>query len=686
MVSGTPSITGSGKIAFGGSASGIDTSALIDALIVAESRPITLAQQRLQKEQTRQSALGTLSSSLASLTSVAAALKDASVVGAKVASTNQVSGQPQSLTVSASSSASVGSFTVDVLGLATSTRVQSTGALGQAVTQNVALADAGFTTAVTTGTFTVNGVAITIDDNTVLSDGSDLTGANTIIAKINDAGVGVTASITNDGDGRANLVQLTSGAAIALGAGGDTSNFLAAANLLQSPGTTTRTSTRSIAGVSTSAALEDSRLATAISTATGSFTVNGVTVEWDRTSDSLANVVSKINSAGAGVTASFDVLTDRLVLTSTTTGSSAITLADVSGNFLAATGVLAATQTTGQNASYKINSGTTQYASTNTVTDAVSGVTLSLLDTTASAITVTISADNTTLRSRLQNFVTQYNSTAKLISDATKYDGENGTSGPLFGDPALQRIQQSMRTMITSAATGLTGNLTTLSSIGLSFGAVGSAVGTTTTLTLDSAKFSAALASNPDGVAKLLTAFKASASLNGGGGGSIASISGTPPTVPDSGRYTIASSVSGALTVTYYPDNGSGMVVSTGSITAGGTNTTIIPGVTITAKPVLVDGTDTITIGTVEKGAGRALADYLGGVTASGGPIASGVDGSQQTVTDINAQIKKLQARVDAKRAALERKFATLETTMAQLQQQKASLTQLQNSMNSSNK
>jgi flagellar hook-associated protein 2 len=682
MVSGTPSITSGGKISFGGTASGIDTSALIDALIAAESRPIGLAQQRLQKEQTRQSALGTVSSSLASLASMAAALKDASIVGAKVASTNQVSGQPQDLTVSASSAASVGPFTVDVLGLATSTRVQSTGALGQAVTQNVALASAGFTTAVTTGTFTVNGVAITIDDSTVLSDGADLTGANTIIAKINDAGVGVTASITNDGDGRANLVQLTSGAAISLGAGGDTSNFLAAANLLQSPGTTTRTSTRSVAGVSTSAALQDSRLTTAISTATGSFTVNGVTIEWDRASDSLANVVSKINSAGAGVTASFDVLTDRLVFTSTTTGSSSITLADVGGNFLAATGVLAATQATGQNASYKINGGTTQYASTNTVTDAVSGVTLSLLDTTASAITVTISADNTTLRSRLQNFVTQYNSTAKLISDATKY-GENGTSGPLFGDPALQRIQQTMRTMITSTATGLTGNLTTLSSIGLGFGAVGSAVGTTTTLALDTAKFSAALASNPDGVAKLLTAFKASASLNGGGGGSIASISGTPTTVPDSGRYTIASSVSGALTVTYYPDNGSGMVVSTGTITAGGTNTTIIPGVTITAKPVLVDGTDTITIGTTEEGAGRALADYLSGVTASGGPIASGVDGSQQTVTDINAQIKKLQARVDAKRAALEHKFATLETTMAQLQQQKASLTQLQNSMNS---
>lgn len=681
MVSSTGTSFSGGKISFGGLASGLDTNSIIDALVGIESRPILVAQQRLAKEQQRQSTLNTVSSSLANLASSAAALKDASIVGAKTASTSQVSGDPQKLLVSASTGASVGSFTVDILSLATSTRVQSTSARGQAVTQNVALASAGFTTAVTTGTFSVNGTAITIDASTVLSDGSDLAGANTILAKINNGGLGVTASIVNDGDGRANLIQLTSGSAIQLGTGGDTSNFLTAANLLQSPGTTTRTSTRAVAGVSSSVALQDARLTTALSTATGSFTVNGVTIEWDRAADSLANVISKINASGAGVTANFDVLTDRLVLTANATGSTAVTLADVSGNFLAATGVLAATPTLGQNASYKVNGGTTQYASTNTVTDAVAGVTLSLVDTTSSAITVTVAADNTTLRNRIQAFVTQYNSTTKILADATKY-AEDGKSAPLFGNPAVQRVQQSMRSLITQNATGLTGSLTSLSSIGLGFGAVGAAVGTTSTLSFDTAKFASVLASNPDGVARLLTTFKASAALDPGGVGSVASISGTPTVVPDSGKYTLTASASGAVTVTFQPDSGGALVVSTGTLTAGGTNTTIIPGVTITAKPVLIDGTDTITISTVEEGAGKALSDYLTSITSASGPITSNVDGSAATVTDINAQIKKLEARVEAKRAALQRKFAALETTMARLQQQQSSLTQLQNSLN----
>ena len=412
MVSSTGASFSGGKISFGGLASGLDTTSIIDALTSIEARPIVLAQQKLTKEQSRQSTLSTLSSSLASLAATAAALKDASVVGAKTATTNQVSTATQKFAVSASSTASIGTFTVDVLSLATSTKMQSTGALGQAVSQAVALADAGFTTAVTEGTFTVNGVSITIDEDTVLSDGADLTGANTILAKINDAGVGVTASVVNDTDGRANLLQLTSGSTIQLGAGGDTSNFLVAANLLQSPGTTTRTSTRSMAGVSTGVALEDARLSTALSTTAGAFTVNGVSIEWDSTSDSLANVVSRINSAGAGVTASFDVLTDRLVLTSNTTGSSAITLTDDSGNFLAATGVLAATPTLGQNASYKINGGDTQYASSNTVTDAVSGITLSLTDTEGS---------NTDLAREFTNVVMAqrgFQASSKVISTA----------------------------------------------------------------------------------------------------------------------------------------------------------------------------------------------------------------------------------------------------------------------------
>lgn len=689
MVSGlgnaTPSVSASGtgapKISFLGTASGMDTAAIVDALMQVAQQPITDAQARITKQQARLASLNQITSSIASLASAAAALKDSSIVGAKRATTSQLPSEAQKLTASATSAAAAGSFTIDVLGLATATRTQSTGALGTAVSQNVALATAGFSTPVTTGTFSINGTSFTIDDTTALSNGVDLPGANTILAKINNAGIGVTASVVNDADGRPNLLQLSSGGTIQVGSGGDSSNFLAAANLLQSPGTTTRTSTRAMAGVAAGLSLQDGRLATPVAPATGSFTINGVSITWDRAADSLTNVISRINSSAAGVNATFDSLSDRLVLTASNTGSSTITVADVAGNFLAATGVLAATPTLGTNASYKINGGDTQYSATNVVSNAVTGVSVSLLGQTSSAITVTVNPDNSVLRSRLQAFVTQFNSSTTVLGDAAKYS-EKGAKGPLFGEPMLQRVQQTMRSMITNKATGITGNLASLSALGLNFGAVGSAVGSTTTLALDSAKFDAVIAANPDGVARLLSAFSATASLNPGGAGSIQSISGKPTTVPDSGKYTINSTATGDLTVTFQPDNGGAVVTSNGTITAGGTNTTLIAGVTITAKPVLVAGMDVITIGVAEEGMGKTFAEYLQSLTGIGGSLSSSTTAANATITDINKQIETLNARVTAKEAQLRAKFAALETTMARLQGQQASLTQLQNALN----
>ncbi len=662
-----------GRITFGGAASGLDTNAIIDALMVASEGPINTAQGKLSTLATRQTAFTTLSGSMATLTARAAALKDASIVGAKRATVNNPMNESIKLNASTSSAAAVGSFTVDVLGLATATKTQSTGAIGQAVTQNVALANGGFSTAVTTGTFTVNGVAITIDAATVLSDGANLVGANTIIAKINDAGVGVTATIVNDSDARPNLLQLTSGGTIALGSGGDTSNFLAAANLVQSPAGATRTSTRPMGGTNAGATLDSARLTTALAPASGSFTINGVAITWDRTVDSLSNVIARINSSGAGVTAAYDVTTDRIALTRTITGSSSIGLADVAGNFLAATGVLAATQTLGQNASYKINGGVTQYASTNTVADAVTGVTLSLVGTTVSAIGVTIEPDNAGLRSRIASFVEQFNSTMTLLRDATKYV-EKGTKAPLFGDALVQGVSSALRSFISRPATGLTGDLTTLSALGLNFGAVGAATGTTTALSFDIAKFDAAVGANPEGVRKLLSAFSANAALNGGGTGSIASIAGKPTTVTDSGTYNVLSTAAGALTVTFTPDNGQSPVFFSGTITAGGTNSTIVPGVTITAKPVLVDGSDVIAITAAEEGIGKQLHEYLESVTRANGPFASRTTELQNRVTDLNKQIATVNERLTRKREQLVMKFSQLEVTMGRLKQQQQAL------------
>ena len=53
-----------------------------------------------------------------------------------------------------------------------------------------------------------------------------------------------------------------------------------------------------------------------------------------------------------GVTASYDSINDRMVLANRTTGDIGIAMEDVSGNFLAATGVTAGTLERGKNLLY----------------------------------------------------------------------------------------------------------------------------------------------------------------------------------------------------------------------------------------------------------------------------------------------------------------------------------------------
>ena len=149
--------------------------------------------------------------------------------------------------------------------------------------------------------------------------GTDLVSLTDVVNLINGAAIGVTASVVNDSDGRPNLLQLTSGSTIQLGSAGDTSNFLAATHVLESPTASTRTSVRNLGTVSTTKVLTDARLQTALSASTGTFKINGVSLTYDETTDSLNNVISRINESAAGVTATHDVQTDTLVLTSNDT-------------------------------------------------------------------------------------------------------------------------------------------------------------------------------------------------------------------------------------------------------------------------------------------------------------------------------------------------------------------------------
>ena len=510
----------------------------------------------------------------------------------------------------------------------------------------------------------------------VQTAGRDASTLTSVMADINGAGIGVTATLQNDALGRPNLLQLDGGAsAVQLGSGSDTSNFLAATQLLQSPTGTVRTSVRSMGVLNPSADLSSARLATALSANSGEFSINGVSIAYDADADSLLNVISRINSSDAGVTATYDATSDTVELTADATGSTTIALADTTGNFLAAFEVLAATQALGTSASYRIDGGSLQYSTSNTVTDGVPGVSLSLLGTTTSAVTVSVAASSSAVRSRTADFVEQFNSTLELVRGHTEYS-EDGDSGVLLGDGMVRGLDLTLRGMVTQPALGITGDIRSLGDIGVSFGAAGAEVGTTSLLTLDTAKFDAALADNPEAVQRLLTSFAASAALETNTG-AISSVSGNPTSVTDSGLYTFDSTAAGSLTVSFQPDNGGSLQVATYSITPSEVNTTIIPGMTITFGNPIVAGTDTIRVTATEEGLAKSLHEYVESFTRTGGLMEGRESQLQGEVDDLNARIDLVNERAEAKREQLIRRFAQFEVTMQRLQNQQSALQNL---------
>lgn len=509
--------------------------------------------------------------------------------------------------------------------------------------------------------------------------GTDLPSLTDVVNDINGAGIGVTASVVNDSDGRANLLQITSGSTINLGSAGDSSNFLTITHMLESATGTTRTSVRNLGQLSVGQTLDDAKMLTALNASTGSFTVNGVTLTYDETSDSLANIITRINESAAGVTATYDVLKDKLVITASKTGSIAIGLEDVTGNFLAAFGVLSATQSLGTSAAYQIDGGATQYSTSNTVTDAVTGVTLTFQDTTSTEITVTVTANTGNLAARLRGFAEQYNSTLSIMSGLTKSGPKDDDKGVLSGDTTMLNMARRLRSLVIGKAVGLTGDLNSLADLGLNFGSVGSAVGETDLLLFDGATFDEAIKDSAEAVSLLLTGFTAKGTLKSGGTGSVVSVTGTPTTVRDSGTYELTTTAGGNLTMTFTPDDGSGLVVVNKTISPGEVTTTLIPGLTITFADPMVSGVDTIDIDALQEGIAKAMFEYVDLLTRSGGTLAGRDSEMQLRIEDINEQIERMEKRIDAKREFLIRKFARFEVVMQRLNMQQAALGTLVN-------
>ncbi len=209
---------------------------------------------------------------------------------------------------------------------------------------------------------------------------------------------------------------------------------------------------------------------------TGSFLIEGASVTVS-TSDSLNDIASNINqlntgSSATGVTASVMKVADndfRLILTDDATGATGFTLtgADLSGALanlqLATPQVLMAAQ----DASFTVD-GLAVTRSTNTVSDVLSGVTLSLKQAdAATTINITIGVDQQAIRDNVQIFIDSYNALQTLINDQFQFDPSTGVGGVLAGEGLLTSITGNMSSSLLKTVPGLASDRNSLVMVGV---------------------------------------------------------------------------------------------------------------------------------------------------------------------------------------------------------------------------
>lgn len=228
----------------------------------------------------------------------------------------------------------------------------------------------------------------------------------------------------------------------------------------------------------------------------------------------LTGIRDAINTANIGVNAS--IVNDgegyRLVMTSKDSGAAnamKITAKDENGGDIVAAsglssfvfnpdaGVLNQTQDSSNkatNAVVKID-GITVTKSSNSISDAIQGVTLNLLKI-GGPTPLKVASDSSGLKASLDAFVKAFNDFDKTAKDLGGYDLANKKGGILLGDSGLRAIQAQVRNVLTSPLDVSAGGFNSLADIGLTVQRDG-------TLALDSAALDSALADQTKNVAAL---------------------------------------------------------------------------------------------------------------------------------------------------------------------------------------
>lgn len=479
-----------------GLASGFDWKTLVDQLVDVERTPQVRMFTEQQTILTRKTAYESVATQLSVLQNRVDDLNDSDLFDSRLAT----SSDEDIATVSAAAGAALGTYKINISQLATAAVQLGTSNIGGSLSttsdvSGVVLEDASFSRAFTAGTFTVNGKQVTIAVDDTLQEVFDAISTAT------------SGDVVGTYDPLTDKISLTSASdsTIVLGSATDSSNFLSVMRLSNN-GTDTVTSSSSLGSANLSAKLTGANLGTAISDGggTGKFKINGVEITFEDSTDTISDLLSRINSSEAGVTASYDTVNDRFLLTNKVTGDMGIALEDVTGNFLAASGLTTGTLDRGDDLRYQINDGGVLTSHSNTITEDSSGIDgLSITAEDAGETTVTVSSDTDAISTVITDFIEAYNKAQSIIDTNTASTTDatgKVTAGTLAAESEAYSIASDLRRMVTATFSSLTGTIKRLEGLGITTN------GDNNNLSLsDSDKLDEALANNLSEVKSLFT-------------------------------------------------------------------------------------------------------------------------------------------------------------------------------------
>lgn len=660
------------SLSLGGVLSGIDYDVLIQSMLQAEMGPISRAQEMKADYKSMNSAITSIRGAFNALKMASSSLSSADTLRKVSAS----SSDKDVLTVSASSGASEGSHSIQINQLAQSHKlvhdaglafsdslVGNGGSISTSRNDNAVVSvtgdtDTWFTTGAEGATYsfqfgTQDAISIDLESNTSYSI--------TDVANLINTAAGYTAAQAVDEGADTWKLDLTAKVK------GDTSGL-----------------TVSLSEGTAVAELADDQWTdtngTDPSSGVFSYSYDGVTRSLSTGAmTSLSDLVDLINNDGSnpGVKASLIQHNDayHLVLAGTKTGAdytisidSTTTTIDTFDNDAAQW----VESQAAQDAQYRVDgypteaSGQWMESSSNSVTDAIPGVTMNFQETTAvgESVNITLTRDSSSVQSKMNTLVSAYNQLYETIDLHVGYNSATGQGGVLQGDSIIRSLLEPIRNMLTRDLTSFSATDDTFNS-GLDLGI---SVDRDGVMTLDSDTFQDALADHYDDL--------------------ISFFSATGKGISSSSRFAYSSSLdsteagiydvkvdfdgSGNITAAYMRTSGDSTWRSADfdndakTITGASGNDEAGLEIRVTWDGASASQTAELRF---QKGLGVQLDEALEEVLDDeDGPLALRTDYYTDAMDDLDDEMDRLEDRITTKQKIYQAKFARLEATLVRMQ------------------